>query len=475
MNRRKIAAMLLLLGVVAGTIAAPEAGPEPAPFAHRLWAVMDVVREKHPEPPARADMIREVVKAVRDAAKVPAPDDLDRRVRGLETREQFTDYLKDVWPRGDKAPAAEVLEAAALKGLVLTVPGGVAYWPPQEARVAEQISGNRYVGIGIQLRIHEGDKLPQIVIPFRGGPAHRGGIKPDDLIIEVDGQGTKDVPLVKVVEMLRGEEGTTLTVLVRAPGSAETRTVKMTRTVVPFEHVMGYRRASEDAWDYLIDPKGAIGYVRVDSCSSSTPQELRQAERRLRSQGARALVLDFRGTRADSDLHNGTLLAAALLDDAPLWRQRGVGEQVREFRSGRDCLFRDWPLVVLVDGLMDSTTEAVAAALQDNGRAVLVGESTRGDGAVISRFSLADGQGAVVLRTGRLERVAKGRGWPVEPDHTVWLTETQYRAVAGWLAEKGRPPAPGSAADKAPTDPQVDKAVELLRAALTKADQGRGR
>jgi C-terminal peptidase prc len=448
--------------------AEPAAAPTPAPFANRLWTIMDLVREKHPEPPGRQDMMLGAVKAAWTAAKRPAPDDLDQRVRKLETREQFTAFLKDAWPRGAEVPAAEVLEAAALEGLFAVVPGRGAFSPPDQARVADQISGNRYVGIGIQVRVHPDEKMPQIVIPFHGGPAHRAGIKPDDLIVEVDGKATKDVPLAKVIDMLRGEEGSTLTVAVRAPGATEKRTVKMTRTVVPFEHVMGYRRASEDAWDYLIDPKSPIGYVRVDSCSSSTPHELRQVERRLRSQGARALVLDFRSSNGGSEQHNATLTAGALLDDALLWRLRGVGKEVREFRSGRDCLFRDWPMVVLVNNAVDSAEGAVVAALQDNRRAVLVGEPTLVGGFVVSRIPLPGDQGALTLRTGRLERGAKDRAWPVEPDHAVSMTKKQREALDTWLREKGRPPEPGSDADKAPADPQLDKAMELLRTTLKK-------
>jgi C-terminal peptidase prc len=497
MTRWKIAALVLLvLGTVVGTAVAvrntvaapgdpearaPQAGPaekkaEPAPapppFAHRLWTVMDLVREKHPEPPARADMMLAAAKAVLTAAKKPVPDDLERRARAVQSREQFTALLKEVWPKGDGAPECELLEAAALEGVFAPVPGKGVFSPPDEVRAADQISGNRYIGTGIQIRLHPDEKYPQIVVPFRGAPAQKAGLKPDDLIIEVDGKSTHDLPIRKVVDMLRGDEGTTLTVVVRAPGSDEKRTVKMTRSVVPFEHAMGYRRASEDAWDYLIDPKGPIGYVRVSGCTSSTPHELRQAERRLRSQGARALVLDFRSSGGDGDLHSATLLADALLDGAPLWRLHEAGKEARDFRSGRDCQFRDWPLVVLVNDTVSTAEGMVVAALQDNGRAVLVGEATRVGGFVNSRIPMPDGQGALTFRTGRLERTAKGRGWPVEPDHAVALTKKQREPVEDWLRNKGRPPEPGSDADKAPDDPQLNKAVELLQAALKKTDKG---
>ncbi len=448
--------------------ATPEAAAAPPAFAQRLWTVMDLVREKHPIPPTRTAMMLGAAKAMLAAAKSPVPDDLERRVGKLETLEQFTAFLKEVWPRGAETPG---LEETALEGLFAAVPGQGSFWPADQIRVADQISGNRYVGTGIQIRVHPDEKLPQIVIPFRGGPAYKAGIKPDDLIVEVDGKTTEGVPLNKVVDMLRGEEGTSLTIAVRAPGAAEKRTVKMTRSVVPFENVMGYRRTPDDTWDFHIDPKSSIGYVWVESCSSSTAQELRQIERRLRSQGIRALVIDFRFTRGSAEFHNGTLLADALLDDVLMWRLRESDNKVRDYRAGRDCLFRDWPLVALINDSIDATEGAVVAALQDNHRAPLVGEASRLSGYVRTRIPLGEDQGAISFWTGRLERVAKDRNWPVEPDHPVPLTKEQRAAVEGWLREKGRPIQSGSAADKAPEDPQLHKAVELLKAALKKADE----
>jgi carboxyl-terminal processing protease len=434
---------------------------------------MDVVQEKHPEPPPRPDMIRGAAKGLLTAAKADPPDDLDRRAARVKTRDQLTALLKELWPRGEEAPTAEVLESAALNGLFAAVPGQGVFITADAAKAVEASNANRYVGIGIQLRIHPQEKLPEIVTPVGHGPARRAGLEAGDLIVEVDGKSTRDVPLSKVVEWLRGEEGTTFRLTVRTPGAAEARALTMTRSVVPFETAMGYRRAADDGWDFRIDPRGPVGYVRVDRFLSSTPHELRRLERRLRSEGARALVLDLRSSGGGSELHNGTLVASALLDGGLMWRWHGADKQVREYRAGREGLFRDWPLAVLINDSLDSAGSAVAAALQDNGRATLVGEATRNGGFVTSLVPLPDGLGTLSFRTGRLERAAKGRGWPVEPDHVVTLTKKQREALDAWLVAKGRLEKPGSAADKAPEDPQLDKAVELLRAALKKADEGR--
>jgi C-terminal peptidase prc len=452
--------------------ATKETPRKPTPFAQRLWAIMDLVQQKHPEPPPRGDMILGAAQALYKATKQSPPDDLKDRVARLHSSEQLGAFLQDAWPKPADAPRTEVLQAAVLDGLLSTLPGSGVFLPPDQAKAVEANSANRYVGIGIQVRVHPEEKVPQIVTPVGKGPARKGGIEPGDLILQVDGKSTRDVPLAKVVEWLRGDEGTSFTMVVRAPGADKSRTLKFTRTVVPFDSVLGYRRAPEDGWEFRIDPQGPIAYVRLEQLRSSTPHELRQVERRLRAEGARAVVLDLRNG-GGGDLHNGTLVAAALLDGQPMWSLRGADKQVQVCRAGRECQFRGWPMAVLINDQVDATEGAVAAALQDNGRAVLVGEPTRNGGFVNTLVLLPDGEGALSIRTGRLERTAKDRSWPVRPDQVVPLTKEQREAVGKWLTAKTRLEKPGSAADKAPADPQLDKAVELLRAALKNKDEGR--
>jgi C-terminal peptidase prc len=449
-----------------------DAPGKPRPFADRLWTIMDVVRQKHPEPPARDQMLLGAVQALYKATKEPVPDDLKARVARLEKREQLDTLLRDIWPRGADEARSEVLQAAVLEGLFATLPGSGVFLPPDQAKAVEAGSANRYVGIGIQLRIHPDLKLPQIVTPVGKGPARKGGIEPDDLILEVDGRSTRDVPLGKVVEWLRGDEGTSFTIVVRAPDADKSRTLKFTRTVVPFESVLGHRRAPEDGWEFRLSATSPIAYVRLEQLRSSTPHELRQIERRLRAEGARAVVFDLRNG-GGSDFHNGTLVAAALLDGELMWSLRGHEQQVQACHAGHECLFRDWPMAVLINDHVDVTEGAVAATVQDNRRATLVGEPTRVGGFVNSMLQLPDGQGAVSIRTGRLERAAKERGWPVEPDQVVSLTKEQREAVNRWLTAKTRLEKPGSPADRPPDDPQLARAVELLGAALKKKDAAR--
>jgi carboxyl-terminal processing protease len=290
-------------------------------------------------------------------------------------------------------------------------------------------------------------------------------VKAQDLIVRVDGKDTHGIPLMKVVDWLRGEEGTTVEIEVRQPKDDKGRTYTITRAPVPFDTIFGYRRAG-DEWHYRMDPAHAVGYVRVNNITSSTLHELRQAERRLRAEGASAVVLDLRFSNGGGELHTAELVAGSLLDQKVLWRIRNARGEVKESRSGSEVLFRGWPMAVLINAhIPGNAALAVVAALQDAGRAVIIGERTESDGYVNSLLPLTEDGSSLVLRTGRLERTGKDRGWPVEPDHAIPMEKAGAAAVAEWLRMKERSEEPEKA-DQLPKDPQLGKAFELLKAAV---------
>jgi carboxyl-terminal processing protease len=441
-----------------------------------LWALTDLALTNHLEPCTRQEMILAGMRAFYKAAGIEPPSDLARRVSELTTKEQVTEFIQQMWSKtADMGkPSVEVkdLEASLLEGALSCLAGDARILPADVLKGQEQLGGNRYVGTGIQIRMRKEDMLPQIVNPFRHGPIRRAGAKPGDLIVQVDGKETRNMALSKVVDWLRGEEGTQVTIVVRQPGTKETRTLNVVRGVVTIDTVLGYRRTGEETWEYRIDPTLPMGYVWVNALRSSTLHELRQVERQLRSEGVRALVLDLRFA-AEGDLHHAELLADGLLDGGVMWRLHEAQNKTKECRADAECLFRGWPLAILLNGFTNGVgPDAVAAALQDNGRAVLVGEPLKGDGYVTTTVHLAEGGEAVVLRTGRLERAGtKHRGWPVKPDHVVSLKQNQLEVVSKWLRDKELPELPPGADDKPPDDPQLAKAVELLKAALSSVDQ----
>jgi C-terminal peptidase prc len=445
-----------------------DATPGPTSLASRVWAVMGVVQEKHLDPPARKDMVLVGAKALLKATGTAVPDDLTRRAAEVTTEAQLAALFRELWPGGAAQGDRDgKLEVAALAGFLDGLPGRPAIHTQAQVKLNEQLRGNRYVGVGVKLAANAKEQFPQIEIPFRRGAARVAGARPGDLILEVDGKSTKGVlDLEKIANWLRGEEGTTVTAVVRQPGSTDARTLKMVRAVIPFDSVFGYRRTSGDAWDYRIDRDAGIAYVWVQSIKSSTLHELRQVERRLRADGVKAVVLDLRFSLGDGHLHDVALVADGLLDGGLMWSVRGKDDQVKEYRADREALFRGWPMVALVNDLQDNCQALLLAALRDNDRAVLVGEPTNNDGLVRSRFELPDGKDALTVLTGRLERAAKDRGWPVRPDHAVALEKEKRAAVLKWLTGKQLPELPAGTDDRAPDDPQLDRALTELHRAL---------
>ncbi len=428
------------------------------PFARRLWAVTELVFENHVRPPARQEMLLGAVRGYLAKLGKPAPQDLARRMSALTTPEAFDALVKEFVP----AKADPAAEQAAFAGLVAALPGNARLLDAEMLKMNAVLENNNYVGVGIQIRQGEKDKLAEIVVPFPGGPYRRAGGRTHDLIVEVDGKNMAGHSLQEVVRALRGEEGTAVTVLARQPGAAETRFLKMVREVIPFQSALGYRRVSEEAFDFHADPALPVAYVRLTSMTSSTYHELRRLERQLRSGGYQALVLDLRTTSAGAVVH-AAQVADALLDGGTMWKVRDAQGRVKEYKADRDCLFRDWPLVVLVGEHTPDTPAVIAAALQDRGRAVLVGTPTAAGGTVRGLVPLPDGVSAVELLAGSVERLKPAKEPGVTPDHVVRMGEKQWPDVEAWQVAQERPESPEVSP---PQDPQLAKALDLMRDAL---------
>jgi C-terminal peptidase prc len=471
-------------------------------FAQHVLATADLVLQRHVEPPTRQAMIVGAISALHEAANRQRVWGIGRTVSRAMRDQDLQQLLEDAWREAHKSgdKSDEQLQAAAIEGLFRQVPEHPQVAMAKEARVQEQFRGNRYVGIGIQLGMEkQGDELwPQIIATFSRGPARVAGAQSGDRILEVDGVSTAGRKLEEVVDMLRGDEGSTVTIVVQL-GDADRRQLTMTRGVVPFDSITGLRRVSEEEWEYRTSASDPIAYIQFMAIRASTLSELRRLVPRLESEGIRALILDLRNMqRSDGvDVQHAALVADELLDEGPIGRLVDANGSGREFRSGPDCAFRQWPIVVLVNRGTSGEGEFIAAALQDNRRAVVVGEPTRGNAFARSPVELPDGLGTVVLRTGVLLR-ADGRplqnqednealdetrdhrltgvaGPPIHdktnagsvwPDQFVGVTAEEFRQLMRWRAYAHSSDTKTSKGGEPANDTMLDKAIELLRASL---------
>ncbi|MFO0811495.1 MAG: S41 family peptidase [Gemmataceae bacterium] len=430
-------------------------------LARRAWAITDVVAAHGIDPPPRGDLLAAGMTALLHPTDGRLPADVRARLATVADADGLAAVLRSVWP-------ADAAADAFLQGLLPRRPGepedGDRLHTAADLKIREQIAQNRYVGTGIQTRFRSELGYSQIIMSFVGGPARRAGARAGDLIVAVDGVDMKGKPMMTVVQALRGEAGTDVTMTVRQPDGEATRDLKMTRAVVPFETTLGYRRNGEAGWQYRPDPALPIAYLRLGTVNVSTLHDLRRVEKRLTADGCRALILDLRRCIA-AELDHVALVADGLIDSGVLWRVRDAKGRVTERTADRDALFRDWPIVALIDDTTAGTgVFALAAALQDRGRAICVGQPTPPAGAVRSLLPLPDG-GAVTLTTAVLER-SKGAGEAarrVLPDHVVETPSSRQLAVEAWQRAQENPDADPNASP--PDDALLARALELLKVA----------
>ena len=328
--------------------------------------------EHHIDPPARQQMILSGIKALYRTAGMPVPPGLGGRVSAVATPDQLAALLADAWPKSTAKPVAvRTLEEALFEGLLADVPGGAELMTAKDRKVTEQIEGNRYVGIHIALGMDDQEKEPVLTNVVEGGPADRAGAKAGDLIEEIDGVATKGMLLRDVVDRLRGEEGTDVTIKVRQPKETKSRTMTITRGQLPHATVEGVRKWPDGGWDVRFDGlHDPIGYLKITEIAASTPHELRKmapATRDAGSSGARSSTCA--ASSRTNPVHPAVLLADCLLDHGPIGRVRTARGETT-YQADSDALFRGWPIAVLVDANTSGTAEWLAAALQDNHRAI---------------------------------------------------------------------------------------------------------
>lgn len=295
--------------------------------------------------------------------------------------------------------------------------------PAERAERNDALSGS-YVGIGV--RIDETDLgMPRIVSVFKGSPAEGAGLGPDDLIVAVDGRKTVDHQIDEIAGWVRGEAGTSVELTVRHGADGAERIVSIIRADVPIEPVM---------WTMVPGTKTAL--IRLEQFSSGAADEMVKALQAAKDAGADRLVLDLRGNPGGY-VNEAVGIASQFLASGLVYIERNAADERTEHPVSPAGIATDLPLVVVVDGDTASSSEIVSGALQDAGRATVVGETTFGTGTVLGEFALSD---ASALRIGTVEWLTpKGRRiWhegiapdvPVAlPDGVVPLTPDDVRSM----------------------------------------------
>ena len=301
------------------------------------------------------------------------------------------------------------LERGAITGLTdsLDDRGHTGYLTPEEVKARDEGLSGTFVGVGAVL--DQRDEGIFIVRVLRDSPAERAGLRAGDEIVGVDGEPLAGLTIDQVVSRVRGPEGTDVTLELRSPnGSSRELTITRAKLDLPLV-----------SWGFAPGTRDAV--IRLESFSAGAGAAFESALREAIDAGAQGVVLDLRGNPGGY-VNEPVAVASQLLSDAVVYVSVDRSGTETPHRTEGTPLAPDLPLVVLVDGQTASSAEIVTGALQDAGRAHVIGETTFGTGTVVNTFPMADG-GALTVGTERW-LTPKGRAiWRegVAPDETVEL------------------------------------------------------
>ena len=266
----------------------------------------------------------------------------------------------------------------AIEGMLGTLgdKGHTRFLTPEEREQNQEGLSGSYVGIGVQLEAREGDVV--ITAPIEGSPAEEAGVESGDVVVGVDGESVRDEEISGIVSKVKGSEGTRVKLTVSRDGS---------------ERVFDLRREQIDSpvvtWTRI--PGTDAAHVLLASFSDDSAEEVRKAFEEAKDAGARRFVFDLRnnpGGRLDQAVE----VAGFFLEPGSIaYVRKDASGGREEIEVEGEPGLTDAPLVVLVNDGSASSSEIVAGALRDNGRATVVGQTTFGTGTVLSEFELDDG------------------------------------------------------------------------------------
>lgn len=305
------------------------------------------------------------------------------------------------------------------------------FFPPAESKIFQGAIAGNFEGIGLEVALK--DNILTAVAPLKGSPAEKAGLKPADKILQINGTTTTNISVEKAVELIRGKKGTTVTLTILREGKEEPFDVKVMRDVIDLPTLETETR-----------PDG-IFVIRLYSFTATSPDLFRDALRKFYSSHSDKLIIDLRGNpggylEAAVDMASWFLPAGKVVVSEDF----GKNGAPEIYRSKGYNVFPHVHMVILVDNGSASASEIFAGAMQEHGIAKLVGTKTFGKGSVQELVPITSETSlkVTVARWLTPNGISISEGG-LKPDFDVKITQDD-------ITKK--------------TDPQLNKAVELLLA-----------
>jgi carboxyl-terminal processing protease len=304
------------------------------------------------------------------------------------------------------------------------------YMDPQTYKDATSLLAGSYAGIGSL--VDTTGQLLTITKPFPNSPAEKAGLQSGDQIVAVDGKDITSLLPELVRQQVLGPEGSTVKLTIQRPGESVPFDVQITRAVIVVPSVTGK----------MLDNN--IAYIQISTFGDTTASDLHKQLAALMAQKPKSLILDLRDN-GGGYLDTGIAVASEFISSGVIVMEKAGDGTITSHQATPDGLAtnKSLPMIVLVNGFSASASEIVAGALQDTGRARLLGETTYGKGTVQNWVPLSDNQGAVRVTIAR---------WLTPKGNTIDKQGLTPDIVVKMTADD----------IKAKLDPQLDAAVKQL-------------
>lgn len=282
--------------------------------------------------------------------------------------------------KADGSVDPEKMMEGAISGMLSSTndPYTVYFTRKENQRFREDIQGE-FDGIGVE--IIQKNELPSVVAPLSGSPADKAGLKPNDVILEVDTAKTADIGFEETINKIRGKEGTKVKLLIAREGTEEPLTFEITREKIVLKSV---------EWSLKEIEGGKVGYIKIRQFGDDTEKLFAQAADELDKNKPKAIILDLRNDPGGY-LETAVNLASYFIKDGVIVSEKGKNDNNKDYRSNGNGKLKKYKVVILVNEGSASASEILAGALKNREGSIIVGEKTFGKGSVQELIDLSDG------------------------------------------------------------------------------------